>query len=106
MVILWGRFLRVNPGRTKKGGPFCTFLLQVPERIGNQNVRHNHPCVAFGTVAEIIHERFPDGTVGGVMGRLQSRPKDNRWLTNVAVTQVSFNQPGMVPNYDWEDAEP
>jgi single-stranded DNA-binding protein len=94
----------VNIRKAKNGNPYVTFALESWEGYPQRHTKQWHPCVGFNKIADIVHERFPDGTTIGVMGRLQSKKHEGeegtKYETFVLVSQVTFNPAGFVANYD------
>ena len=107
MVILWGKTRRVNPRVAKNGKNYTSFAIETWEGYPNLKSHQWHSCLVFGRNAALVHEKYPDGTTIGVMGRLQTQKSKHQdihgedlWETFVRVTQVTFNPPGFVANFD------
>lgn len=93
--ILLGRLGRDPEVRyTTTGSALCTFSIATSEKWTKDGQKHEqtewHNCVAFGKIAELIHNYVHKGSQVYIEGSLKTTKKDDKYFTNINVQSIQF----------------
>lgn len=95
-VILLGRLGRDPEVKTTNSGSFCTFSIATSEKWTDKvsgekkEMTEWHNCVAFGKIAELIHNYVHKGSQVYIEGSLRTTKKDDKYFTNINVMSIQF----------------